>query len=266
MALANMQAHLKTLYGMLVRPIEQVLSGKQSVVFVPSDLLHYLPFHALFDGAAYLVDRFTISYAPTATIYRLFVERPVEHKPEALLIGVPDETAPLIADEIDSIRSVLPNARAFVGETATRDRLTQEMETAGVIHIASHATFRPDNPMFSSFQLHDGPMNFFDIYNLRTSASLITLSGCGTGLSNVVAGDELLGLVRGFLYAGATSVVLSLWDVNDRTTTDLMKYFYGNLAEGKTKGVSLRSAMLRLRDEHPHPYYWAPFLLMGNPS
>jgi CHAT domain-containing protein len=139
------------------------------------------------------------------------------------------------------------------------------METAGVIHIASHATFRPDNPMFSSFQLHDGPMNFFDIYNLRTSASLITLSGCGTGLSNVVAGDELLGLVRGFLYAGATSVILSLWDVNDRTTADLMRYFYGCFAEGKTKGVSLREAMLRLRQDQPHPYYWAPFLLMGNP-
>jgi CHAT domain-containing protein len=266
MALANIQAHLKTLYGMLVRPIEHWLSDKQSVIFVPSDLLHYLPFHALFDGSAYLADRFTISYAPTATIYRLFVERPVEHKPEMLLIGVPDEAAPVIADEIESIQSVLPNARAFIGDTATRDRLTQEMETAGMIHIASHATFRPDNPMFSSFQLYDGPMNFFDIYNLRTSASLITLSGCGTGLSNVVAGDELLGLVRGFLYAGATSVVLSLWDVNDRTTADLMKYFYGSLAEGKTKGVSLRSAMLRLRDEHPHPYYWAPFLLMGNPS
>ena len=265
-ALANIQAHLKSLYEMLVRPVEGLLSEKKSLVVVPSDFLHYVPFHALFDGSAYLVDRFTISYAPTATIYRLFVERPIEHKTEALLIGVPDAAAPLIADEIESIRSVLPNSRAFVGSAATRERLTQEMETAGTIHIASHATFRPDNPMFSSFQLYDGPMNFFDIYNLRTSANLITLSGCGTGLSNVVAGDELLGLVRGFLYAGATSVVLSLWDVNDRTTADLMKYFYGYLAAGESKGGSLRSAMLRLREDHPHPYYWAPFLLMGSPS
>src|SRR5438105_4936139 len=105
------------------------------------------------DGSTYLIDRFTISYAPTATIYRLFVERPVEHKPEALLIGVPDEAAPLIADEIESIRSVLPDARAFIGNAATKERLTQEMETAGMIHIASHATFRPGSPMFSSFQL-----------------------------------------------------------------------------------------------------------------
>ena len=85
-------------------------------------------------------------------------------------------------------------------------------------------------------------------------------------MSSVVAGDELLGLVRGFLYAGATSVVISLWDVNDRTTADLMKHFYRALAKGASRSQSLRLAMMRLREEHPHPYYWAPFLLMGDPS
>src|SRR5262249_24888130 len=187
LVLANIQAHLKSLYEMLIRPIEPFVSEMKSLVFVPSDFLHYLPFHALFDGTAYLTDRFTISYAPTATIYRLFIERPTERKAETLLIGVPDENAPLTAKEMESIRSVLPGARAVVGEMATKEQLTREMESAGIIHIASHATFRPDNPMFSSFQLHDGPMNFFDIYKLKMSASLITLSGCGTGLSDVVA-------------------------------------------------------------------------------
>jgi tetratricopeptide (TPR) repeat protein len=265
-ALANIQDHLRALYDMLVRPVEEFLAGMTSVVFVPSGILHYLPFHALYSEAGYLIDRFSISYAPAATMYELFVTRKRPANGDALLVGAPDEQAPLIASEIESIRSVLPEARCFVGPGATRECLRREMTSAGIIHIASHATFRPDNPMFSSFQLHDGPMNFFDIYSLTTSASLITLSGCGTGLSGVVAGDELLGLVRGFLYAGATSVVLSLWDVNDRSTADLMKYFYGYLAAGERKGESLRSAMLRLRQEHPHPYYWAPFLLMGDPS
>ena len=266
LALANVQDHLQKLYETLIQPVESLLVGAASLVFVPSDFLHYLPFHALFDGAAYLVDRFVISYAPTATIYRLFSEREQRSSDGALLIGVPDEAAPLIAEEIESIGSVLPDAKSFVGPAATKECLTREMETSGIIHIASHATFRPDNPMFSSLQLHDAALNFFDIYSLRTSANLITLSGCGTGLSNVVAGDELLGLIRGFLYAGATSVVLSLWDVNDRTTADLMKSFYGYLVAGGTKGQSLRSAMLCVREEHPHPYYWAPFLLMGNPN
>ena len=266
MALANVQDHLLSLYNMLVRPMEESLADLKSVIFVPSGVLHYLPFHALFDGSGYLIDRFAISYSPAATIYELFVGRHRSKDGQAMLLGVPDERAPLIAEEIESISSVLKDARSFVGPAATRECLKQEMESAGIIHIASHATFRPDNPMFSSFRLHDGPMNFFDIYRLRTSASLITLSGCGTGLSGVVVGDELLGLVRGFLYAGATSVVLSLWDVNDRSTADLMKYFYGFLAAGRSRVESLRSAMLRLRQDHPHPYHWAPFLLMGDPG
>src|SRR3989449_6484068 len=266
-ALANIQDHLQKLYEMLIRPVEAFLADAAVLVFVPFDFLHYVPFHALFDGTAYLADRFIISYAPTATIHRLFTGRERRSNDgAALLIGVPDEAAPLIAEEIESIQSVLPEARSFVGPGATKEGLNREIQTAGIIHITSPATFRPDNPMFSSPQLHDAAINFFDIYNLRTSASLVTLSGCGTGLSNVVAGDELLGLIRGFLYAGATSVVLSLWDVNDRTTADLMKSFYRSLAAGATKGQSLRSAMLAVRDEHPHPHYWAPFLLMGNPN
>jgi CHAT domain-containing protein len=266
MALLNIQDHLSELYRMLVQPLEPFIEDRKSLVFVPSDFLHYLPFHALFDGAAYLTDRFTISYAPTATIYRLFKASKVDVHGPALLVGVPDAAAPFITEEIAGVGSVLPNARIFTGPDATRERVTREMTTAPLIHIASHASFRPDNPMFSSIQLHDSSLNFFDIYNLRTSASLITLSGCGTGLSSVVAGDELLGLIRGFLYAGATSVVISLWDVSDRTTADLMKYFYSYLAEGRSKSESLAQAMSKLRQEHPHPYHWAPFLLMGDPS
>jgi tetratricopeptide (TPR) repeat protein len=265
-ALLNVQDHLSGLYRMLLHPLEAFIRERSSLIFVPFAFLHYLPFHALFDGGSYLADRFQISYAPTATIYRLFSKKPVDASGAALLIGVPDERAPFISDEIESVRSVLPNKQSFVGSEATHDQLIRQMPGAEIIHIASHALFRPDNPMFSSIQLHDKALNFFDVYNLRTRASLITLSGCGTGLSGVIAGDELLGLVRGFLYAGATSVVISLWDVNDRTTADLMRYFYGHLAKGHSKSESLRQAMLRLRQDHPHPYYWAPFLLMGDPS
>lgn len=265
-ALANVQDHLRALYEMLIAPLEDFLAETESIVLVPSGYLHYLPFHALFDGAAYLIDRFTISYAPSASIYQLFTRRTGSVFKRAVLIGAPDQNAPLIADEIESIASVIRDAKTFVGPAATRERLRNEIQTAGIVHIASHSTFRPDNPMFSSFQLHDGPINFFDVYDLRTAAGLITLSGCGTGLSSIVAGDELLGLIRGFLYAGATAIVLSLWDIHDRTTAELMKTFYGYLTEKQTIAGSLRSAMLDIRKAHPHPYYWAPFLLVGNPA
>ena len=120
--------------------------------------------------------------------------------------------------------------------------------------------------MFSAIRLGDTWLSLFDIYNLKISAGLVSLSGCGTGLSSIVAGDELLGLVRGFIYAGARSMLVSLWDVNDRTTAELMKSFYGSLAEKGGRCESLRSAMLELRQQYPHPYYWAPFILVGRAS
>lgn len=264
--LLNIQDHLQRLYELLVKPLETVVERSKSLVFVPYGFLHYLPFHALFDGTKYLIDRFQISYAPSATIYQLFKTKTPRNTGTTLLVGVPDANAPFIAGEIQGIESLWPDSRTLLAAEATQSRVADAMTTAKFVHLASHATFRADNPMFSSIQLHDTPMNFFDIYKLRTSAQLVTLSGCGTGLSSVVAGDELLGLVRGFLYAGATAVVTSLWDVNDRTTAMLMGYFYSYLAAGQSKSRSLQLAMLRLREDYPHPYHWAPFLLMGDPA
>ena len=117
--------------------------------------------------------------------------------------------------------------------------------------------------MFSSIQLGDTWLSLFDIYNLKTSARLVTLSGCGTGMSKIVGGDELIGLVRGFLYSGARSLVVSLWDVHDSTTAELMKMFYTRLASGGSHWESLRYAVLRLKETRPHPYYWAPFIGIG---
>ena len=107
--------------------------------------------------------------------------------------------------------------------------------------------------MFSSIQLGDTWLSLFDIYNLKTGAELVTLSGCGTGMSEIIGGDELVGLVRGFLYSGARSLVVSLWVVHDRTTADLMKTFYSNLAAGETRWRSLRCAILALKETQPHP-------------
>jgi CHAT domain-containing protein len=100
------------------------------------------PFHALFDGSDYLIDRFAISYAPAATMYELFVARQRPLKGQALLIGTPDERAPLIAEEIESIRAVLDNARTFVGKSPTRECLRQEMKSAGIIPFCSKIRFR----------------------------------------------------------------------------------------------------------------------------
>jgi CHAT domain-containing protein len=120
--------------------------------------------------------------------------------------------------------------------------------------------------MFSSIKLGDGPLNLYDLYQLHFDSTLVALSGCSTGMNVVAPGDELLGLQRGLLYAGAGSVLLSLWDVNDESTAQLMTAFYRRLVAGKEPAEALQGAMQEIRTAYPHPYYWAPFMLAGRYS
>jgi CHAT domain-containing protein len=117
--------------------------------------------------------------------------------------------------------------------------------------------------MFSGIRLGDAYLNLYDLYQLKLDAELVTLSGCATGMNVVTPGDELLGLVRGLLHAGAHSLLLTLWDVHDQSTADFMARFYRLCQDGLSKASALQGAMIELRERHPHPYYWAPFTLIG---
>jgi CHAT domain-containing protein len=117
--------------------------------------------------------------------------------------------------------------------------------------------------MFSAIRLADSYLSLYDLYHMDLPVDLLTLSGCVTGLNVIVEGDESIGLSRGLLYAGARSLLLSLWDVDDRSTAEFMKLFYSDLLQGDSKAEALRRAMLDLRRLYPHPYYWAPFRLIG---
>jgi CHAT domain-containing protein len=98
---------------------------------------------------------------------------------------------------------------------------------------------------------------------MQLGAELTTLSACETGMSAVWEGDELLGLACGFLYAGTPSLVVSLWTVNDRSTAQLMRRFYQGLQTGLSKARAIQEAVIEVKAKFPHPYYWAPFILMG---
>lgn len=117
--------------------------------------------------------------------------------------------------------------------------------------------------MFSSIRMGNSYLSLYDLYQLHLPVELVTLSGCATGLNVVAAGDELIGLARGLFQAGAQSLLLSLWDVHDQSTADFMTMFYERLGAGEDKATAVRQAMLQLRERYPHPYQWAPFVLMG---
>ena len=256
------QGHLRQLYEELIAPIRAALHGKH-LILVPHGVLHYVPFHALFDGEQHLLDRYSISYAPSASIYALCARRPTAASNSALLMSVADAQAPLIEDEIQALASILPNPTVLSGNDATENALRSYGPDSSIVHIATHGHFRQDNPMFSSIRLAGSYLSLYDLYELRLSAELVVLSGCATGLNVVAAGDELMGLARGLLQAGAKSLVLSLWDVNDRSTAEFMVAFYKRLQSGSGKAESLRGAMAELRQKYPHPYHWAAFVLIG---
>jgi len=260
---AAAEAHLRELYRSLIAPVRHLLNAAHLVV-VPHDALHLLPFHALLDGQRALLDEFTISYAPSSSVYRLCWAKQAKSSGGALIMGVPDHSAPFIVDEVRAVASVLPEPKLFIGAEANAEKLRKYGQESRFVHIATHGLFRRDNPMFSSIHLGDGLLCVYDLYQLQLPAELVTLSGCGTGLSAVVGGDEQIGLVRGLLYAGARAVMLTLWDAADSSTAEFMKAFYGNLQKGWGKARASQAAMRELRARHAHPFYWAPFTLIGN--
>ena len=257
-------SHLARLHHLLIEPVRDVLDADHLVI-VPHGVLHYVPFHALHDRGVALIDRFAVSYAPSARVHHLCTARPRTAADRSLVLGVGDMLAPLISREVTQLASVLPNVDIGLAGDATSAHLrSPAAETARLIHIATHGFFRRDRPMMSSIRLSDGDLTVGDVYQLRLSADLVTLSGCGTGLNVVAGGDELVGLTRGFLHAGARAVMVSLWDLHDESAAEFMVEFYRKVIQGSSPAAALASAMREARRERPHPYFWAPFGVVGD--
>jgi len=254
--------HLKGLYDELLAPLRDRIQAKH-LLFVPHGALHYVPFHALFDGEQYIIDDYTVSYAPSAGIHAVCARKQVNKSGASLLMGVPDQNAPSILEEIRALTEILPNLKLFLGNAASEFVLKDSGPGARIIHIATHGYFRQDSPMFSSIRMGESYLSLYDLYQLRLPVELVTLSGCATGLNVVAAGDELIGLARGLFQAGAQSLLLSLWDVHDQSTADFMTSFYRKYQAGEDKATAVRGAMMQVRESYPHPYQWAPFVLMG---
>ena len=268
------QRVLTSLYKELMEPLEPLLeetvdrsSGRtvasRKLVIVPHGLLHRVPFHALFDGRSYLLERFEVSYAPSAKVYSLCQGRIPRGFDKALVLGVADPSIPAVAEETQAVVQHLPAAELLRDQQATVEALRSKVPGCGVLHLACHGMFRVDNPMFSSLKVGDGWLAASDVIRLDLAGALVTLSACESGRNEVYAGDELMGLTRAFLGAGATTLVASLWLVQDETTAELMENWYEHLSEGLGRATALRNAQLALKEKYPHPYYWAPFVLIG---
>jgi tetratricopeptide (TPR) repeat protein len=259
---------LAQLYSILIGPCADELVAARQLVVVPHGALHYLPFHALIDPTGTpLVERVELAYAPSSTVLAACYDRPAmaDDSANRLLIGVSDPAIPQVSREVAALRTTFGDSQVLTDADATEQAFRRRAPAADVIHLASHAVFRQDNPLFSAIKLANGWLSLYDLYGMRLRASLVTLSACETGVSGVLAGDELVGLARGLFQAGAASVVVSLWSVNDASTARLMQHFYCYLEGGLGPAAAMRRAQTDLRREYPHPYHWAPFLVIGRP-
>jgi CHAT domain-containing protein len=268
-------ASLQKLDSWLMDPIRNRL--KTSVVgIIPHGVLHYLPFAALTDGKQYLGQNYILFSLPSASVLSLLRKKTGPSSGTILALGNPLTNEPGLAtlkfseQEVDSI-SKLYGVRSLTGKGAAETVLYSQAGDATIVHLSAHGTYNPANPLFSAVYLaadsqNDGRLEVHEIYgmDLTRRTELVVLSACETSIGSVSSGDEVQGMARAFLYAGAPTVIASLWSVDDEATALFMQHFYTHLRAGMGKAQALQQAQNDLREEYPHPYYWAAFVLTGD--
>ena len=264
----------RKLYERLITPIEKWF-GTTKLVIVPHNALHYLPFNALHDGNRYLIEKYAVRLLPSASVLK-YIRSSTEPKPGNILaFGNPDlgdsrHDLVYAQNEAIAVAKTRPQSKVFLRKDATETAFEKYGSSFNYIHFATHGRFNADAPLKSAILLakdaeSDGMLTVDKLYSSKLDADLVTLSACETGLGKIANGDDIVGLTRGFLYAGASSIVASLWKVDDLATADLMTRFYTNM-KTLDKREALRQAQLQTKKKYDHPFYWASFQLTGNPK
>jgi CHAT domain-containing protein len=271
---AGAQAIGGRLYDALIAPVAQHIR-QPNLIIVPHGVLHYMPFPALWSASRnqYLVESYTITLASSASALRY---APKQRAGKGVLIfGNPDRSLPNAETEANGIGSIY-GTPAWIGKDARESRLRQDGARAGIVHIAAHARYESGRPLFTRIDLApndgaaaqseggDGRLHLYEVYDLDLSATrLAVLSACETAMGPASEGDDLVALSRAFRYAGAASVVTTLWAIDDASTSALMNDFYHRLHDGVPAAEALRQSQLYLLREtrFREPYHWAAFTL-----
>ncbi|MCP4538976.1 MAG: CHAT domain-containing protein [Chloroflexi bacterium] len=266
--IASARRPLANWYNCFLAPLSDLLSKHRRIIVAPDGPLFRLPLHACYNPATghYLLETHQVSYTPSATAWLLAGRRGTRGQ-GGVALAYAGEQLHHSTDEIHAILNAYPDFVVYTGPEATPERLQGRLaRQAAYIHLAAHAVFRGDNPLFSSVELAGGQLETLDVLQLHLNATLVVLSACETG-RGTLRGGEHLGLARAFLLAGTRSVLASHWAVDDAATAELMGAFYRRLAAGEQPAEALRKAQLTaLSSSAPHrrhPYYWAPFFLLG---
>jgi CHAT domain-containing protein len=268
------QSVSKELYEAVLAPVSKDIKAKNLIV-VPHGVLHKVPFGALTDGSNYMIDKYTISVLASASVLEYVVKKRKDAKEKALVFANPKtDQMPLGFAEVEGrmLESMFTDQETYYREKATETKAKLRASDFNVIHFATHGEFNERQPMQSGLLLtrddaNDGYLQVHEVFEMDLkSANLVTLSACETALSKIQGGDDLVGLSRGFIYAGTPSILATLLKVDDASTSKLMEIFYRNWKSGMTKAEALRRAQEAVRGMkgYEHPYYWAPFIMIGD--
>jgi len=295
------------LYTELIQPVSEYIKDKKLII-IPDEELNYLSFESLvqkitisdtisFKNLPYLLKSNPVSYAPSSTILALMKKGRMSGLDRGVLALAPSSEMstrglnlskelmqelarfgyglPGAIHEAETILKVM-HGKKLIGEEATESEFKKMAGEFDILHFATHTSIDDENPLSSvlSFypygdQKEDGMLHTYEIYNLDLKGELAVLSACSTGGGKLEKGEGVISLARAFTYAGMPSVIMTLWDVEDISTGNILPYFYHSLGKGVEKDIALRQAKLNyLENSRPeiehHPAFWSGFVLYGN--
>lgn len=287
----------------LFEPVRNRLDTQvKHLLIIPDGILNYLPFETLLTGEVtkkasfqnlpYLLNDFNVSYAPSKVVWQKMRESNIPTK--GILAVAPSfdqdnlSNTPAVAqraslgplvfnqEEVAKISALGYTNQLLLGEEATLEIFNNETKGADILHLATHAKVEATDNRYS-YLAFTGAKTDTDtnklylsaVYNMDLPMNMVVLSACETGLGELRRGEGLMSLARGFTYAGAKSIVPSLWSVNDLSTANIMEQYYKALANGQHKDVALRKAKQIYIEQvntpvDAHPYYWAAFIMIGD--
>lgn len=265
-----------TLYGALVEPVEPDIADKQVVAFIPTGPLNYIPMQALAKahpqkGLEFIVERKQCVVLLKSSDIDQLSRSNRSGQGVVFAIGNPDGTLKSAEKEVEAISSAFPGSKSFVGREATLEKFKQMDEKVSYVHLATHGQLDSSDPN-ATYLVLAGPneasrLRLPQIYDLKfDKVRLVTLSACDTAIGEREPGSELTSLADAFSVAGSNSVVASLWPVADSSTQILMEHFYTGLRDGKSISAALQAAEVKVLSDPKtaHPFYWAPFTLIGD--
>lgn len=300
------------LSALLLEPLASLIEACSRLIIVPFGKLHVLPFHTLPFKEQPLVASHAVSYLPSASVLQFVqLDRPLTANQRVLAIGNPANMAykprfakqstpqaPLVGAEKEAVfvAKLFPEGLALTGNQPTKEVVRDALDDYPIVHFATHGILSDESPLLSSILLANGEaLTVYELMGTQLNADLVVLSACRTAQGEVTQGDDVLGLTRGLLAAGARSAVATLWPVDDIATSLFMEQFYQHVRKGVSPALSLRNAQNDLRTlskkdirqrqdnvnrsvrgiglpgadiatsetNYSHPYYWAAFMLVG---